>query len=275
MVTSDDVRKDPQTALITGASSGIGADLARLFARDRYDLVLVARNGAKLQALSDELRRAHGIRAAVMGVDLAVPGTPENIARRLREQRIRIDVLVNNAGFGVYGPFGETDLEVELRMLQVNIVSLTHLTKLLLPGMLARRSGKILNLASTAAFQPGPLMAVYYASKAYVLHFSEALARELADGSGITVTALCPGPTRTAFQAAAGLQKSRLVRGGLMMDSTNVARIGYDGLMRGKSVVIPGIRNRIVARFVRILPRDLATRLVRALHQRAASTDAA
>ena len=179
------------TALVTGASSGIGLELATLLAKDRHDLVLVARGRERLDGVARGLTEEFGVAATVLPADLTDPSAPIDIALALAERKLAIDILVNNAGFGVYGFFAQTPLEKELAMIQVNITALTHLTKLLLPGMLERRRGRILNVASTAAFQPGPLMAVYYATKAYVLSFSEALANETA-GTGVTVTALCP-----------------------------------------------------------------------------------
>ena len=200
--------------------------------------------------------------ARALRADLADPGAPPSIAAWLRDQGIQVDGLVNNAGFGVYGPFASNDLDAELRMIQVNLVALVHLTKRLMGGMLERRRGWIMNVASTAAFQPGPLMAVYYASKSFVLSFSEALACEL-EGSGVTVTALCPGPTETGFQIGADMKASRLVRSRLMMDSASVARAGYEGLMRGRTLVIPGLTNRLMADSVRFMPRRTVTRFVR------------
>jgi short-subunit dehydrogenase len=258
------------TALITGASSGIGLELARLFARDGYDLVLVARRADRLEALGRELAGRHGIRSRAIGADLAAPEAPEKIVAATEEVGLAIDVLVNNAGFGTSGPFATTDLRTELELLQVNVVALTHLTKLLLPGMLARRRGAILNVASTAAFQPGPFMAVYYGSKAYVLSFSEALAEELA-GSGVTVTTLCPGPVRTEFQARAGMAESRLFAlAPLVLDAAAVARAGYAGLRGGKRLVIPGLGNRLLVQSQRIAPRRLVTKIAGFLQQRAA-----
>ena len=193
-----------QTALITGASSGIGADLARLFARDGYDVVLVARSEEKLREVAEGIGKEHaGVTARVIVADLARPDAARDVVDALGG--LPIDALVNNAGYGVAGPFVETDVRSELEMIQVNVVALTHLTKLLAPGMVARKRGRILNVSSTAAFQPGPLMAVYYATKAYVLSVSEALAEELR-GSGVTVTALCPGPTATGFAAASNME---------------------------------------------------------------------
>lgn len=255
-----------QTALITGASSGIGAALARLFARDGYDLVIVARSERALSDLAAELTRLYGGRVAVLPQDLAKPGASEAVAQELGRQGLAIDVLINNAGFAIYGQFAEIDAQTELDMIQVNMVALTHLTKLLLPGMLARGRGKILNVASTAAFQPGPLMAVYYATKAYVLSLSEALAEELR-GSGVSVTALCPGPTRSGFQERAQMQESRLVQGEIM-DVDTVAAAGYQALMAGQRVAIPGRQNRLLALAPRLLPRGLVTRMVRQAQER-------
>src|SRR5206468_12638550 len=179
---------------------------------------------------------------------------------------VPIEVLVNNAGFGLGGEFAETEVTRELEMIQVNIAALTHLTKLFLPAMIRRRSGRILNVASTAAFQPGPLMAVYYATKAYVLSFSEAIADELRD-SGVTVTALCPGPTDTGFAVAARLESSRLFNMAKPMSSAAVARVGYEAMKRGKRVVIPGMRNKLLAQSIRVTPRRMVTTFVRKLQE--------
>lgn len=250
------------TALITGASSGIGLELARLFARDRIDLVLVARREAELQKLAEELASSHPIQVRVFAADLTDPAAPDHIFAALKNDGIVIDALVNNAGFGTYGPFVETDLQAELQMLKLNIVSLTHLTKLFAREMVARHRGRILNVASTASFQPGPLMAVYYASKAYVLSFTEALAEELRE-TGVTVTALCPGPTRTGFQGAAKMEKSRLVSGLLsMQDAETVARIGYRAMLRSSRIAIPGILNSLIVQSIRFTPRRLVTLIV-------------
>lgn len=255
------------TALITGASSGIGLDLTRLFAADRYDLVLVARSEAKLRETAAALEKEFGIRATVIAADLAKPEAPREIAAALRAQSIEIEVLVNNAGYGLAGAFAETDAQTELDMIQVNVVALTHLTKLLLPEMVARKRGRILNVASTAAFQPGPYMAVYYATKAYVLFFSEAIADELRD-SGVTVTALCPGPTYTGFAAAADMESSRLFRMTRPMTSAEVAKIGYRAMKRGTRVVVAGMKNKLLAQSVRITPRRMVTMVTRKLQER-------
>jgi short-subunit dehydrogenase len=253
-------------ALVTGASSGIGWELVKLFAEDRCNLVLVARSRKKLEQLGRDLTAAFGISVRVIVKDLATPKAPTEIAQELSSAGVPIDTLVNNAGFGVYGPFSSTDGAKELEMLQVNVVALTHLTKLFLPAMLERRSGRILNVASTAAFQPGPLMAVYYASKAYVLSFSEALSNEVF-GSGVTVTALCPGPTDTEFQKEAGLESTRLFHNPFVSDARSVARAGYAGMASGKRVVIPGLANQLVAQAVRFSPRRLVTAISRSLNE--------
>jgi hypothetical protein len=254
------------TALVTGASGGIGEELARLFAADGHSLVLVARSRDRLERLAEELKGAHGVEARVLAADLARAEAPREIFEELSGASVRVDALVNNAGFGSYGLFAETDLGRELGLLQVNVVALTHLTKLFLPGMIERRRGYVMNVASTAAFQPGPLMAVYYASKAYVLSFSEALSNECG-GTGVTVSALCPGPTHTGFVAAAGMSESKLFDRGAM-SARAVAEAGYRGLFDGKAVVIPGLRNSLVARTVGLMPRGLVTKVVRGIQEK-------
>jgi short-subunit dehydrogenase len=258
-------------ALVTGASSGIGWELAKLFAEDRHDLVLVARRKKRLEELGRDLTAAFGVAVRVIAKDLSDPKAPVEIHQELSGAGVAIDSIVNNAGFGVYGLFAQTDLAKELAMIQVNAAAVTHLTKLFLPGMLERRSGRILNLASTAAFQPGPLMAVYYATKAYVLHFSEAIANEL-EGSGVTVTALCPGPTETEFQKDAGLEETRLFTGPLVTDARSVARAGYEGMKRGRRVVIPGLGNKLLAASVRLSPRRFVTAVARRIQEKRGGT---
>jgi short-subunit dehydrogenase len=254
------------TALITGASSGIGLELARVFAKNRHDVVLVARSESKLRTLADEVR-ASGIRAHVIVSDLSTPGTVQVLTDRVRGLGVEVDILVNNAGYGLFGPFLETALEAELAMIQVNVVALTELTKLLLPGMVARKRGRVLNLASTAAFLPGPLMAVYYATKAYVLSFTEAIATEL-EGTGVTVTALCPGPTASGFQAAANLEESKLVAGKRLPAAREVAEAGYEAMMAGKTVFVPGLSNKLTVLTPRIFPRRLVARIVQKVQER-------
>ncbi|HEX3584272.1 MAG TPA: SDR family oxidoreductase [Thermoanaerobaculia bacterium] len=252
-----------RTALITGASSGIGLELARLFAADKWDVALVARSEGKLNELAAELQRAHGIKPRVIAADLAKPDAPAQIIEALKG--VEIDALVNNAGFGVGGEFAKTDLDAELEMIQVNVTAVTHLTKLVLPGMIARRRGAILNVASTAAFQPGPLMAVYYATKAYVLSFSEAIADELRN-SGVTVTALCPGPTDTGFAAAAKTESTMLFTMMRPSDAKSVAQAGYAAMKSGKRIIIPGAKNKLLAQSIRVSPRRLVTAIVRKMN---------
>jgi short-subunit dehydrogenase len=247
--------------LITGASSGIGLELARVFARNRHDLVLVARTEPKLRELAAEAE-ASGVRADVIPADLSAPGAGRALADRVRALGVDVDILVNNAGYANFGPFVETPLDVELSMIQVNIVALTELTKALLPEMIARGHGRILNVASTAAFFPGPLMAVYYATKAYVLSFTEAIAVELA-GTGVTVTALCPGPTASGFQAVAKLEKSRLIAGRRLPTARSVAEAGYAAMIAGKTVFVTGASNKLTVLAPRILPRHLMAKIVK------------
>jgi len=260
----------PQTALITGASGGIGYELAKLFAKDRYHLVLVARSGEKLNQLANELQTQHGIRVSVVAVDLAEPAAPRFLFDQLRRERVDVDILVNNAGFGVFGEFSQMPEAEILDQIQLNITALTHLTRLFLASMIARGAGRIMNVASTAAFQPGPLMAVYYASKAYVLSFSEALANEVR-GAGITVSCFCPGATNTGFAKRAGLESSRLFK---QIGATNVeavARDGYRGLMAGRTLVISGMHNWLVAESIRFAPRKLVTAISRWISEKAGS----
>ena len=245
------------TALVTGASVGIGYELAKVFAERGHDLVLVARDRARLEQAAAQCRTL-GSSVRVIPKDLSEAPAPRELFDELHRDGTRIDVLVNNAGFGTHGCFVEIDLDTDLRLLQVNIVALTHLTKLFAREMVAQGGGKILNVASVAAFQPGPLMATYYASKAYVLHFSEAIAQELR-GQGVSVTALCPGPVDTEFQKRAGIEGSRPFRSNRAVDARSVAVAGYDALMRGRRIVIPGIANRILAHTVGFFPRRWVT----------------
>jgi uncharacterized protein len=253
------------TALITGASAGIGRELARAFARDRYDVVLAARRIEALEQLAGELIGTHGIRASAMAVDLAEPGAAPKLYDQLQRAGATIDVLVNNAGFGAQGRVVDIPLERQREMVQVNVTALTELTRLFLPGMVERNTGGILNVGSTAAFQAGPWMAVYYATKAYVLSFTEAVAEEVA-GSGLRVSCLCPGPTATEFAEAAQMTKVRLFQRATM-SAADVARIGYDGWKDGKIIVIPGASNRVGAALVRVSPRPIVRRLVKRLNQ--------
>jgi short-subunit dehydrogenase len=258
----------PQTALLTGASGGIGYELAKLFAKDRYNLVLVARSGEKLNQLATELQTQHGIRVSVVPVDLAEPAAPRFLFDQLRRERIHVDILVNNAGFGVFGEFSQMPEAEILDQIQLNITALTRLTRLFLAPMIERRAGRIMNVASTAAFQPGPLMAVYYASKAYVLSFSEALANEVRR-SGVTVCCFCPGATNTGFAKRAGLEGSRLFKQIGAMNVAAVAGDGYRGMMAGRTLVISGMHNWLVAESVRFAPRKLVTAVSRWIAEKA------
>jgi short-subunit dehydrogenase len=254
----------PKTVLITGASSGIGLELADLFASDGYRLVLVARNRAALRQLGDQLQSRYGVEVRISPKDLAHPAAPIELYQELQEANIVLDVLVNNAGFGGSGAFLQTDWNNESEMIHVNIVALTHLSKLFLPQIRARE-GKLLNVASVAAFAAGPYMAIYYASKAFVLHFSEALAEELS-GTGTTVTCLCPGPVITNFQQRAHLGESH-TKSPLLVDVREVARAGYEGMKQGKRLVIPGWKNRLLTEGLRLTPRSLVTKVISRMHE--------
>ena len=256
----------PKTALITGASSGIGLELAHLFARDGYRLVLLARSRNMLRQIGDDMQSRYSTTVRIEPKDLAHPSTPAELYQELQEAGVLLDVLVNNAGFGLSGPFQQTDWAKEAEMMQVNMVAATQLTKLFLPQIRARE-GKILNVASTAAFQPGPFMSVYYASKAYLLSFSEALAEEL-DGTGVTVTCLCPGPVKTNFQKRAYLEGTGMMNSPLMVDVREVARAGYEGMQRGQRIVIPGWKNRLGVEMLRVSPRAMVTRIVRKIQEK-------
>jgi len=257
-----------KTALITGASSGIGYELARCFAEGGANLVLVARDVTTLNQIANELQTTFNVSAKVIPADLSRPVAPAEIHRETEGASLAVDYLVNDAGFGAAGPFLDTDLQTELDMMQVNIVSLVHLTKLYLRGMRSRGSGGILNVASTAAFQPGPLMSIYYASKGFVLSFTEAIADELRS-AGITVTALCPGPTATDFQRRAHVEHIRLMKSKPlgMMTASEVAAIGYRAFLKGKVIVIPGLINKIGVQSVRISPRAAVRRVTRKLQE--------
>lgn len=253
------------TALITGASAGIGYELAKLFARDGNNLVLVARSGDKLAQLAADLQKAYKIRATVVVADLALASGPDAVYTATAEAGIDVDALVNNAGFGQFGFYVETDLQEELRQIQLNIASLTHLTKLYVRPMVERKRGRVLNVASTAAFQPGPLMAVYYATKAYVLSLSGALSNELR-GTGVTVTCLCPGPTTTEFHKRAAMDLSNMMKAPFM-DAKSVAEIGYRGMLKGKSTVIAGRMNWLVAQSTRFAPRSWTAEVARRVQE--------
>jgi uncharacterized protein len=251
-----------QTVLLTGASSGIGYELAKLFARDGYTLILVARFPESLERVAHELHTQYHTEVHTFASDLSETSAPDNIYQYLRQHSFHIDILVNNAGFGNLGAFSITNIQTHLEIIQVNITALIHLTHLLLPAMREREEGKILNVASTAAFQPGPFMAIYYATKAFVLSFSEALKSEL-NGTGITVTTFCPGPTKTNFGKRANVGHIPLFKSGVSMDAKSVAEIGYNGMQRGKGIVIPGFLNKVGTICVRLLPRCVISYILR------------
>jgi len=256
------------TALITGASSGIGLDFAHLFAKDGYNVILVARSVDKLDHLTKELIEKYEIVCNPISCDLSKPGAALELYRKTQSLGVHIDFLINNAGFGAIGFFKDIDFQTQSNMIQVNITSLTELTHVYLKPMLEKNFGRILNVASTAAFQPGPLMTVYYATKAYVLSFSAALENELKD-TGVNVTTLCPGPTLTGFQSVAKIDSnSKLFNSRIVADSASVAKAGYKGLFESQRIIIPGVVNKIGVCSVKFVPRHFATRVARWLQEK-------
>ena len=253
-----------QTALVTGASSGIGVDLAECFARDGYEIIVTARGEPALREVAARLAETYGVRVTPIAQDLGAIGGGAKLAEAIRQRGLKVDVLVNNAGYGSSGAFDQTELTTELGMIDLNIRALLELTHLYWPSMLAKRSGGILNVASTAAFQPGPLMATYYATKAFVLSFSEALWEE-ARGTGVRVSCLCPGPTVSKFRARAGTDKKKLSRASTPMSSAQVAELGYRAWKDDKRVEVTGLRNRVMAAAIPFLPRKAVLGLVRNL----------
>ena len=251
-----------KTALITGSSNGIGYELAKVHAENGDNLVLVARSKSKLDELKKELEEKHKISVYTIGKDLSIPGAAREVYDEIKKNNISIDYLINNAGFGDFGLFAESDWTKQEQMINLNVTTLTHFTRLFLPEMINRGSGKILNLASTASFQPGPTMSVYFATKAFVLSFSEAVNNEVRE-NGITITALCPGATRSGFQAAASLQDSKMFEGNNFPTSREVAEYGYRAMMKGKAVAIHGFKNSILANSVRFAPRSLVVKAAR------------
>lgn len=250
-----------KTALITGVTSGIGRQLTYLFAQDGYNLVLVARNKQKLDVLEEELKQKYRLSTTGIIMDLSEPNAPQEVFKDVKRRDIAVDVLVNNAGFNVYGPLHKTDLLEQQKLLQVNLITPTHLTKLFLPGMLERGGGKVMFVGSTGSFMPVAYDAIYGATKAYILSFSEGLAQELC-GTGVTVTCLCPGATQTEFAEKAGMTRTRLFNTGVM-DAKVVAQVGYRGLMAGKPVVIAGFYNKIQVQAMKFTPGFIAAPLTR------------
>jgi short-subunit dehydrogenase len=254
-----------KTALITGAASGLGYELSLLLARDAYNLILVDIDNEKVKSVKDEIQKSFNIQVDVLVKDLSKPNIAVEIVEEIRG--VSIDVLVNNAGFGLFGSFNNTEWDREIQMLNVHIITSTHLTKLLLKDMVIRDSGKILNISSLAAFQPGPLMSVYYASKSYLLSFSEAIANEL-KGTGVTVTVLCPGPTKTAFQEVVSESASNNKIGFNMALPSEVALYGYRAMQTGKTVAIPGFINKFLASLHRVVSRSMAAKIVRNIQEK-------
>lgn len=257
---------DTKTVLITGASSGIGLELARIFASKGFNLVIVSRNLIELSKLKNELNEKYKIYVEEIEKDLSVPGAAKQVYDEIKSLDFEIDYLINNAGFGDFGEFHKSDWDKQERMINVNMLALTQLTRLYLPEMIKRKSGKIMNVASTAAFQPGPLMSVYYATKAYVLSFTEAIANEV-EGTGVTVTALCPGPTKSGFQKAANVESSKRLNAKSIPDSKAVAEYGYKAMMKGKRVAIHGIMNKELAFFSRRVPKGVVLKAVRKINE--------
>jgi len=253
-----------QTALITGASAGIGVDLAACFAKDGYDLIITARTEAALRDVADRISKAHGVKVTPITCDLGAPGGGARLAADIAQRGLAVDVLVNNASFGFTGPFAEAPIDQHLGMIDLNVRAVTELTHIYWKSMLTKKRGGILNVASTAAFQPGPLMSVYYASKAFVLSFTEALWEE-ARGTGVHVSALCPGPTVSSFHGRAGTDKTRLFGAARPMASMPVAQMGYEGFRNNKRVVVAGVLNKTLIGATRVAPRGLLLRTVRHL----------
>jgi short-subunit dehydrogenase len=258
--------EDP-VCLITGANGGLGRAFATEFAQNGYRLVLSVRKPESVRELVQELEQEYPVEITVLQADLAKPDGASDLFKQIKVRKIGVDVLVNNAGFATYGEFFRNDLETDLEEIQVNVLALVELCHRFGADMARRRSGRILNVSSTAAFQPGPLMAVYYASKAFVLHFSEALGNELKP-FGVRVTALCPGPTRTGFQSRAKMHGARIIREGRLMDPAVVARAGYNGLMNNKTIVVPGLRNYLGTLAPRLVPRGSVVQFMRYVQER-------
>jgi uncharacterized protein len=251
-----------RTALITGTSSGLGVEFARIHASKGGDLILVARSKDKMDILKLELERQYGVSVLVVVKDLADSSAPQYIYDELRRVGVSVDYLINNAGLGDFGLFAECDWEKQMNMINLNVIALAGLTRMFLPDMIKSKYGKVLNVASTASFQPGPTMSVYFATKAFVLSFSEAIANEL-QGTGVTVTALCPGATETGFKAAASLGSSRLFTSNGIASSKEVAEFGYKAMIKGRTVAVYGCLNWIMAESVRFVPRKVVASIAR------------
>ena len=250
-----------QTALITGASGGLGLSFVNIFAKDGYDVVLVARNGNKLEEIKKDIEAKYNVKATVVAVDLCSEDGAQKVYEATKDAGLNIDVLVNNAGFGDFGEFYKSDVNKQIRMVDLNCIALMHLCHLYIPDMIKIGKGNILNVDSIAAFQAGPLMSVYYATKAFVLSFSQALTREL-KGTGVKVTCLCPGPIRTNFDASADLGESGLFKNLKVWNPDTVAKFGYKNMKKGKSLCVCGFMNKIIVFANRLAPRCLVRNMV-------------
>lgn len=256
-----------KNALITGASSGLGLEIAKLFARDGHSLILVARRRDRLEEVAAEFKKQYpAIQVHVVDADLSLPGAGAGLYQKVKALGLNVDFLVNNAGIGLNGAFRELSAEKELQMFDLNARTLLELTHLFLPQMLERKGGRILNVGSTAGFQPGPYMATYYASKAFVNSLSEALHEEL-KGTGVTCTVLAPGATATEFAKTAGMEKSALFSSSPVASSADVALYGYRAMKAGKAIAVPGFRNRFLVQSLRVSPRFLVRKIAGALNR--------
>jgi len=249
-------------ALVTGASSGIGREIARLLSARGYDLVVVARRRDRLETLAAELRAKHSVDVHVVPADLARDDGPDHVVGILHDLELDVDFLANSAGLGHFGPYVETDPRQEQEMIHVDVVALSRLTKLLLPGMVERGRGRVLNISSTAAFFPGPLMSAYFACKAYVLSYSAGLAEELR-GTGVTVTCLCPGPFLSEFQSVAGTDRSQLQKNSVLLTVERAAETGVRAAFAGKAVHVPGAANKVLTFASRFVPRGIVARVTK------------
>jgi len=253
------------SVLITGASSGIGLELAKEFAQHGHSVLLLARSTQRLEQLTQELRTNFKVRAELVQADLSKPNAPAQVAEELNRRNLAVDILVNNAGFGLLGPYGKLDLQQQIDMIQVNVTALAHLTRLFLPGMIQRNFGGVLNVSSIAAYQAGPNMAIYYATKAFVLAFTEALHEEVS-GTNLHVSCLCPGPTHTGFAAAANMEGSNLFKFGAQ-SANEVAKFGYAAYQRNQAIAIPGLKNKLLAIAAKLSPRIMSRKSAMALNR--------